>query len=226
MVSARIVGSCLLLAGLPAACAAPARQDPLLVRGGSVADAIPTLSVQRTYAPARNEGRPDSQVAYGAPDAPSYRDRPLDENLRGSIELADYVRAMERAGLMALLDQAGPFTVFAIPNIPMEAFAQSANAPSAPSGDVLRQALGYSVVRGAYPAPLLRRMIATAPHGWATLRTVGGGTVLVGAEPGTGRLVLSNGAGQVARVWIEGLPQSNGVLYLTQSLLPPAPRPG
>ncbi|MBB2176254.1 fasciclin domain-containing protein [Gluconacetobacter johannae] len=197
-------------------------QDPLLVRGSTEAAAIPTVSVERTYAPARAYGLPDSIVAYGAPDTPVYRDRPLDENLRGSVELADYVRGLDRAGLLPLLREAGPFTVFAVPNDPMEDLApgRSGGVPALPV-DTLRRTLGYTLVRGAYPEPVLRAMIAAAPGHRVGLRTVDGAVLLVWAEAGTGQVLLGNGGGQVNRLWVRGVPQSNGVLYLTQSVLSP-----
>ncbi|MBB2203452.1 fasciclin domain-containing protein [Gluconacetobacter takamatsuzukensis] len=221
MGAVRIVMACLLACPV-VACAPAGWQDAFQVRGDSRAAAIPTVSVEHSYMPALDQGRPDSQVAYGAPDMPIYRDRPLNETLRGSIELADYTRALDLAGMMAPLRRAGPFTVFAVPNLPMEQFARAAG----PSGDVpapgvLRQALAYSIVRGAYPAERLRRMVAEAPGNRVSLPTVAGGTVLVGRDL-AGRLVLSDGAGRMATVWIDGLPQSNGVLYLTRSLLAPA----
>lgn len=222
MTAARILTVCLLTCPV-LACAPSGRQDPLLVRADSRAAAIPTISVAHSYAPAQDFGRPDSLVAYGAPDAPVYRDRPLDETLRGSIELADYTRALDLAGLMVALRAPGPFTVFAVPNLPMEQFARAAG----PGGDipppaVLRRTLAYSIVRGAYPAERLRRMVAQAPGNRVGLPTVDGGTVLVGRDPATGALVLSDGAGRVAPVWIDGMAQSNGVLYLTRGLLAPA----
>ncbi|MBB2191338.1 hypothetical protein HLH34_15460 [Gluconacetobacter azotocaptans] len=208
-------------------CGGPDRvQDPLLVRGSTEAVNIPTVSVERTYAPAQAEGRPDSIVAYGAPDTPVYRDRPLDENLRGSVELADYVRGLDRAGLLPLLRQAGPFTVFAVPNDPMEDLVpgRSGGMPALPLA-TLRRTLGYTLVRGTYPEPVLRAMIAAAPGHRVGLRTVDGALLLVWAEAATGELLLGNGAGQVNRLWVMGVPQSNGVLYLTQSVLAPPASP-
>ncbi|MBB2165895.1 hypothetical protein HLH26_15405 [Gluconacetobacter sp. 1b LMG 1731] len=217
----RSVTVCLMACSV-VACAPASRQDAFLVRGDSRAAAIPTISVEHSYTPALDQGRPDSRVAYGAPDTPVYRDRPLNESLRGSIELADYTRALDLAGMMAPLREAGPFTVFAVPNLPMEQFAHGA-APSGgiPAPAVLRQALAYSIVRGAYPAARLRQLVAETPGNRVSLPTVAGGTVLVGRDA-AGRLVLSDGAGRVAPIWIDGVPQSNGVLYLTSSLLAPA----
>ncbi|MBB2202656.1 fasciclin domain-containing protein [Gluconacetobacter tumulisoli] len=212
-----------LLLGL-GGCGGDRVQDPLLVRGSTESVNIPTVSVERTYAPAQANGRPDSIVAYGAPDTPVYRDRPLEENLRGSVELADYVRGLDRSGLLPLLRQTGPFTVFAVPNDPMENFARglSGGAPVLPpAGPVLRRTLAYTLVRGAYPEPTLRGMIAAAPGRRVGLRTIDGGVLLLWIDPASGQLVLGNGAGQVNRIWVTGVPQSNGVLYLTQSVLSP-----
>ncbi|MFW7269605.1 fasciclin domain-containing protein [Gluconacetobacter sp. Hr-1-5] len=214
------VMACLMACSV-VACAPAARQDAFLVRGDSRAAAIPTVSVEHSYTPALDHGRPDSQVAYGAPDTPIYRDRPLNESLRGSIELADYTRALDLTGMMAPLREAGPFTVFAVSNLSMEQFARASDPSGGiPAPAALRQALAYSIVRGAYPAARLRQLIAVAPGNRISLPTVAGGTVLVGRDP-AGRLVLSDGAGRAAPIWIDGMPQSNGVLYLTSSLLAP-----
>ena len=177
-------------------CESTARQDPLFVRNSTDA------------------------LVFG--DVAFFRDRPIDESLRSALELTDYTAALDRAGLLTLLQQPGPFTVFAIPNQPLEA-AQAAygghllDPATLPS---LRRQLGYTIVPGSYSDADLRGLIARA-RGPVALRGLYGDALTVSVEPVTGQLLLSNQQGQTNRIWLSSMPQSNGVLYATQSMLTP-----
>ncbi len=177
-------------------CESTARQDPVFVRNSTDA------------------------LVFG--DVAFFRDRPIDESLRSALELTDYTKALDRAGLLTLLQQPGPFTVFAIPNQPLEA-AQAAygghllDPATIPS---LRRQLGYTIVPGLYTDAGLRGLIAKA-RGPVALRSIYGDALTVSVEPATGQLLLSNQQGQTNRIWLSSMPQSNGVLYATQSMLTP-----
>ena len=177
-------------------CESTARQDPLFVRNSTDA------------------------LVFG--DVAFFRDRPINESLLSALELTDYTTALDRAGLLILLQQPGPFTVFAIPNQPLES-AQAAygghllDPATIPS---LRRRLGYTIVPGSYTDPDLRGLIAKA-RGPIALRSIYGDTLTVSVEPTTGQLLLSNPQGQTNRIWLSSMPQSNGVLYATQSMLSP-----
>ena len=177
-------------------CESTARQDPVFVRNSTDA------------------------LVFG--DVAFFRDRPIDESLRSALELTDYTAALDRAGLLTLLQQPGPFTVFAIPNQPLEA-AQAAygghllDPATIPS---LRRQLGYTIVPGLYTDAGLRGLIARA-RGPVGLRSIYGDALTVSVEPATGQLLLSNQQGQTNRIWLSSMPQSNGVLYATQSMLTP-----
>jgi uncharacterized surface protein with fasciclin (FAS1) repeats len=186
-----------ILAGL-AGCESGARQDPFPIRGST------------------------DDIVFA--NVPVFRDRTVDESIKGSLELTDYEVALRRTGLLDTLRQNGPFTVFAVPNEPLE--AEQANAygqllsPENHAG--LRRLMAYSIVPGYYDEARLRGMIAQA-HGPVGLTTLDGSDVLtVSAEPGTGQLLLSDPQGRTNRLWLANVPQSNGVLYVTQSLLAPA----
>jgi uncharacterized surface protein with fasciclin (FAS1) repeats len=186
------------MAGALAGCESGARQDPLLVRPSS------------------------DDVVFS--DVPIFHDRTVDEAVVGELELADYAVALDRAGLLATLRQAGPFTVFAVPNEPLEAEQHAALgqllAPENHAG--LRRLIAYTIVPGRYTEPKLRRMIARQ-HGPVALTTLNGRDVLgVSLEAATGQLLLSDRQGHANRLWLANVPQSNGVLYVTQSLLSPA----
>ncbi len=196
----------LLFSGLSlGGCESNARQDPLFVRNSTDA------------------------LVFG--DVGFFLDRPISESLRSALELTDYTTALDRAGLLTLLQQPGPFTVFAIPNQPLEA-AQAAyggrllDPATIPS---LRRQLGYTIVPGAYTDATLRGMMAKA-RGPIALRSIYGDPLTVSVEPATGQLLLSNSQGQSNRIWLSSMPQSNGVLYATQTMLSlglnPGPSPG
>ncbi|MGI4746318.1 MAG: fasciclin domain-containing protein [Janthinobacterium lividum] len=178
-----------------AGCESTARQDPLFVRPSA-----------------------DTLVFH---DTALFRDRTIDESVRGSLELADYSTALSLTGLLTELQRPGPYTVFAIPNEPLEA-AQSAQGgrlldPAAlPS---LRRLMAYTVVPGFYPVAALRQMIAK--QGPVGLRTIDGDVLTVSVEAATGQLLLSDAQGHSNRIWLSSMPQSNGVLYATQSMLTP-----
>ncbi|NPD68454.1 hypothetical protein HN018_08380 [Lichenicola cladoniae] len=178
-----------------AGCESTARQDPLFVTPSA-----------------------DTLVFH---DTALFRDRTIDESVRGSLELADYSTALSLTGLLTELQRPVPYTVFAIPNEPLEA-AQAAQGgrlldPAAlPS---LRRLMAYTVVPGFYPVATLRQMIAK--QGPVGLRTIDGDVLTVSVEQATGELILSDAQGHSNRIWLSSMPQSNGVLYATQSMLTP-----
>ena len=177
-----------MMAGL-AGCESAARQDSLLVRPST------------------------DDIAFAG--VPIFRDRPLSETLEGSLELADYTVALRQAGLFDTLRQAGPFTVFAVPNEALEAEQQAAYGQllSPENGAGLKRLVAYTIVPGRYTEARLRDMIARS-HGAVGLVTLGGHDVLtVSTEPGTGALLLSDPQGRINHLWLADVPQSNGVLY-------------
>ena len=188
----------LILAMGLAGCESGARQDPLLVRGSS------------------------DDIAFA--NVPVFNDRTVDESITSSLELTDYAVALHRTGLLDTLRQSGPFTVFAVPNAPLETEQKAAYgqllAPENNAG--LRRLMAYTILPGRYTVATLRRMIA-ARGGPIGLPTFDGRDVLtVSTEPGTGQLLLVDPQGRTNRLWLADVPQSNGVLYVTQSLLSPA----
>ncbi|WP_428377498.1 fasciclin domain-containing protein [Lichenicoccus sp.] len=185
-----------MLAGL-AACESGARQDPLPIIGSS------------------------DDIVFA--DVPVYTDRTVDESIVGSLELTDYALCLYRTGLLTVLQRNGPFTVFAPPNTPLEQQQQAAGGQLLAPTDApfLQRLLAYTIVPGAYSEQRLRTMIAHQ-HGPVALRTLNGRDVLtLSIEPATGQLLLGDARGHINRIWLSNVPQSNGVLYVTQSLLTP-----
>ena len=177
-------------------CESTARQDPFFIRPST-----------------------DTLVFH---DTALFRDRPIEDSLRSSLNLADYRKALILTGLMSELQRPGPYTVFAIPNPPLEAAqtAQGGRLLDPSMRPALRRLMAYTIVPGAYTTGQLRQMIAKQ-GGPIGLRTFDGDVLTVAVEPGTGQLLLSDMQGRTSRIWLSDMPQSNGVLYATQSMLTP-----
>lgn len=152
-----------------------------------------------------------------------FRDRPIDESLRSALNLTDYTVALDQTGLLNELRRPGPYTVFAIPNQPLEAAqsAQHGHLLDPSMRPQLRRMMAYTIVPGLYTETILRHMIAKQ-GGPVGLRTYDGDILAVSLEAATNQLVLSDGQGRSNRIWLADMPQSNGVLFATQSMLSPA----
>ena len=193
------------LALLPLFCTAPllsgcesqARQDPIYVRNST------------------------DELTFK--DTAIFRDRPLDDSVRSSLQLADYAKGLEATGLIAILQRPGPFTVFAIPNAPLEQLkARDPQVLDQSRLPNLQRTLSYTIVPGAYTDAKLRQLIAKQ-RGPIGLKTLYGDVIGVSVEPSTNQLILSDPSGATNRIWLSSMPQSNGVLYITQGMLNPAP---
>ena len=106
----------------------PARQDSYTTPLSTCAYMMPTVSGTRTHGyrgmPGTTPGNNpvESAVAYSNPQTPAFCDRPLPDTLRSALELADYTHLLDNSGLLATLQQTGPFTVFALPNAALEQY--------------------------------------------------------------------------------------------------------
>ncbi|WP_338332766.1 fasciclin domain-containing protein [Acetobacter sp. LMG 32666] len=211
----------------------PARQDTYLTPISTCAYMMPTVSGTRTYTRGRsgpsgattNQPNPvDSAVAYSNPQTPAFCDRPLSDTLRNSIELADYTHLLDSTGLFATLQQAGPFTVFALPNAALETYnAQNKDRLLNPANtSAVRTMLGYTIVTGKWPHKALRAAVDAAPGHSLSLPTLSGRNLSVWLDPQTDQIMVGTPHGPSSQLWVMGIPQSNGVLYFTRSLvLPP-----
>ncbi|MFT8541832.1 fasciclin domain-containing protein [Acetobacter sp.] len=213
----------------------PARQDTYTTPISTCAYMMPTVSGTRTYtqglrgasgSPTSGQSNPiDSTVAYGNPQTPAFCDRPLSDTLRSSIELADYTHLLDRTGLFPTLQQAGPFTVFALPNAALETYnTQNGGQLLDPaSTSRVRNLLGYTIVTGKWPHKALRAALAAAPGHSLSLPTLSGQALPVWLDTQTEQVMVGPPHGQSSPLWVMGIPQSNGVLYFTRALvLPPA----
>jgi uncharacterized surface protein with fasciclin (FAS1) repeats len=152
--------------------------------------------------------------------AAMYPSKNIVENAVNSKDHTTLVAAVKAAGLVDTLEGPGPFTVFAPTN---EAFDKL------PPGTVdtllkpenkatLVKILTYHVVSGRYTAADLMKMIKDG-GGTATLTTVEGEPLTVTQK---GRhLLIHDVKGDVARVTIGNVMQSNGVIHVVDTVLMP-----
>ena len=152
--------------------------------------------------------------------AAMYPSKNIVENAVNSKDHTTLVAAVKAAGLVDTLETPGPFTVFAPTNA---AFAKL------PAGTVdtllmpqnkaqLASVLTYHVVPGRLTAKLLTKMVVDG-HGAAKLTTVEGEMLKV--TQSHGGLNVTDGKGDVARVTIANVMQSNGVIHVVDTVLLP-----
>lgn len=153
--------------------------------------------------------------------APMYPSKNIIQNAVHSKDHTTLVAAVKAAGLVDTLEGSGPFTVFAPTN---EAFA------ALPAGTVdnllkpenkatLTKVLTYHVVPGRYTSRWLAS--ETAKHGGSvSLKTVEGDSIKVGKDAGGGWTVTDD-KGDVARITIPDVMQSNGVIFVIDKVLMP-----
>ena len=145
------------LAGCAQSPTAP-RQDSYTTPISTCAYMMPTVSGARTYArkpsstPRNNPI--DSAVAYSNPQTPAFCDRPLSDTLRSALELANYTHLLDQSGLLATLQQAGPFTVFALPNAALESYntRKGGQLLNPTHINTVRDMLAYTTVTGTPPS--------------------------------------------------------------------------
>ncbi len=152
--------------------------------------------------------------------AAMYPSKNIVENAVNSKDHTTLVAAVKAAGLVATLQSAGPFTVFAPVN---KAFA------ALPAGTVdnllkpenkaaLTGVLTYHVVSGKYTSMDLAKLIK-AGHGMATLKTVAGGNLMLMMKGK--KIAVKDESGNVAFVTIKDVNQSNGVIHVIDHVLLP-----
>ncbi len=153
--------------------------------------------------------------------APMYPAKNIVENAVHSKDHTTLVAAVKAAGLVDTLEGAGPFTVFAPTNA---AFAKlpagTVDTLLKPENkDKLTAVLTYHVVPGRLSAADLMKMAKEA-GGQAQIKTVEGEPLTVSAK---GKSVdITDAKGDVARVTIPDVMQSNGVIHVINTVLLPA----
>ena len=152
--------------------------------------------------------------------APMYPSKNIIQNAVNSKDHTTLVAAVKAAGLVDTLSGPGPFTVFAPTN---DAFAKL------PAGTVdnllkpenkatLTKILTYHVVPGRMSAKDLMDA-AKKGGGQAKLKTVEGDWLTVEAKAGA--LMIWDAKGNVSKVTIQNVFQSNGVIQVIDTVLLP-----
>jgi len=146
--------------------------------------------------------------------------RNIVQNALNSEDHTTLVAAVKAAGLVETLEGPGPFTVFAPTN---EAFSKlpvgTVDTLLMPENKAtLTKILTYHVVAGRMDAKDIARAIK-AGNGRAELATVSGGKVW--AEMMAKDLVITDEKGDMAKVTIANVYQSNGVIHVIDTVLLP-----
>ncbi len=138
----------------------------------------------------------------------------------GSTDHTTLVAAVKAADLVATLQSAGPFTVFAptnaafgkLPAGTVEALVKPENK------SMLTKILTYHVVAGNFNAGAVVKAIKDG-GGKATLKTVSGGSIVASLE--NGKVVLTDEKGGLATVVAADLNASNGVIHVVDAVVLP-----
>src|SRR5580693_3038147 len=153
--------------------------------------------------------------------APMYPSKNIIQNAVNSKDHTTLVAAVKAAGLVDTLSGAGPFTVFAPTN---EAFAKlppgTVDSLLKPENkDKLVAVLTYHVVPGRMSAKDLMDAAKKA-GGQAKIKTVEGDWLTVEAKGST--LNIWDSKGNVSKVTIQNVFQSNGVIQVIDTVLLPS----
>jgi uncharacterized surface protein with fasciclin (FAS1) repeats len=149
-----------------------------------------------------------------------YASKNIVQNAVNSKDHTTLVTAVKAAGLVDTLSGAGPFTVFAPTN---EAFAKLPkgtvdNLLKPENKEMLTKVLTYHVVAGRMTAKDLMEAAKKA-GGKAMIKTVEGADLTVEAKGND--LMIIDAKGDVAKVTIDNVFQSNGVIQVVDTVLLP-----
>ena len=138
----------------------------------------------------------------------------------GSTDHTTLVAAVKAADLVATLQSAGPFTVFAptnaafgkLPAGTVESLVKPENKA------VLTKILTYHVIAGNFNASAVVKAINDG-GGKAVLKTVSGGSITASLKDG--KVILTDEKGGVATVVAADLNASNGVIHVVDTVVLP-----
>ena len=152
--------------------------------------------------------------------AAMYPSKNIVENAVNSKDHTTLVAAVKAADLVATLQSAGPFTVFAPVNKAFDMLPAGTvdNLLKPESKAALTGVLTYHVVAGKYTSVELAKLIK-AGNGTATIKTVAGGNLMVMMKGK--KIAIKDESGNVAYVTIKDVNQSNGVIHVIDHVLLP-----
>lgn len=152
--------------------------------------------------------------------APMYPTKTIVENAVNSKDHTTLVAAVKAAGLADTLSSAGPFTVFAPTNAAFKKLpAGTVEGLLKPEAkDQLTSVLTYHVVPGAMTSADLAKAVKEG-GGKASLKTVQGGELTVTRKGKT--LMVADAKGDMGKVTIADVKQSNGMIHVINTVLLP-----
>lgn len=152
--------------------------------------------------------------------APMYATKNIVQNAVNSRDHTTLVAAVKAAGLVDTLEGPGPFTVFAPNNKAFDALpAGTVDSLLQPQNKaMLTSVLTYHVVPGALTTDELKAKVAQM-GGSYSVRTVNGEDLTFKADGST--LFVADMKGDLARVTIPDVMQSNGVIHGIDTVLMP-----
>ncbi len=152
--------------------------------------------------------------------AAMYPDRTIVENAVNSADHTTLVAAVKAAGLVDALSGPGPFTVFAPVNAAFAALpAGTVDTLLMPENKgMLTKILTAHVVAGNYDYDALKAE-ADKGGGGFSLKTLSGDTLRF-VDQG-GRIYVVDEKGDIARITISDVGQSNGVIHVVNKVLLP-----
>jgi len=152
---------------------------------------------------------------------PATEDRTIIENAAATEGFSTLIAALQNTDLAELLQQPGPFTVFApadnafrkLPAGRLDALMDPSNRSE------LTRLLGAHVVRGDMSSPILAAMARASAHGSYRMYTVSGD--FLSLKPRGGKLWLRDENGVEGLITKSDLGQSNGVIHVVDTVLVP-----
>ncbi len=158
------------------------------------------------------KGVPPTTVTVGGYGMVS--DRDMVENLSGSTDNRVFMDLLRASGLVDVLRQGGPFTVFVPTDEAFHALPAGAlDALSKPEGKARLVALVSNyIVPGVFSSARLR-LLLRGSKGQAELDTLNGGKLIIGTN-GPSNLVLRSANGIAADITLYDVKQANGVVFI------------
>jgi uncharacterized surface protein with fasciclin (FAS1) repeats len=160
----------------------------------------------------------DNTVMVGG--AAMYPSKNIVENAVNSKDHTTLVAAVKAAGLVEILQSAGPFTVFAPTNMAFEMLPAGTvdNLLMKESKPALTTVLTYHVVAGKWNGADIAKLIKDG-KGTAQVNTVAGKNLWIYMEGK--KIAIKDENGGVAYVTIKDVNQSNGVIHVIDHVLLP-----
>ncbi|MFM2230974.1 MAG: hypothetical protein RL607_2232 [Bacteroidota bacterium] len=152
--------------------------------------------------------------------APMYPSKNIVQNAVNSKDHTTLVAAVKAAGLVDVLQTAGPFTVFAPTNAAFDKLpAGTVEYLLKPENlEKLQTVLKYHVVAGKFSAQDLMDMVKKG-KGKAELKAVAGGVLTV-TQKGD-KLMVNDSKGNTATITISNVFQSNGIIHVVDTVVLP-----